>query len=121
MIHPQLYLNGIAKKSGYETPDHWDHKTTKIDRLMELMGEHQNEKTLIFCQFIQEMDIIEEKLRDKPVFRIDGSVDKDARVQQVKDFQATSGEAYFLIQIKAGGQGLNLQAASLIFLGCLSR
>jgi SNF2 family DNA or RNA helicase len=116
MIHPQLYLNGIAKKSGYETPDHWDHKTTKIDRLMELMEEHPNEKTLIFCQFIQEMDIIEEKLEGKPVFRIDGSVDKDARVQQVKGFQGTGGEAYFLIQIKAGGQGLNLQAATRVYI-----
>ena len=116
MIHPQLYLNGIAKKSGYETPDHWDHKTTKMDRLMALMEEHQNEKTLIFCQFIQEMDIIEEKLEGKPVFRIDGSVEKDARVQQVKGFQATGGEAYFLIQIKAGGQGLNLQAATRVYI-----
>ena len=115
MIHPQLYLNGVAKKNGHD-PDQWDHKTSKIDRLMGLMEEHTNEKSLIFCQFIQEMDIIEDRLRGRPVFRIDGSVEKDARVQQVKGFQGTFGEAYFLIQIKAGGQGLNLQAATRVYI-----
>ena len=51
-----------------------------------------------------------------PVFRIDGSVDKDARVQQIESFKKTPGGAVFIIQIKAGGQGLNLQEATRVYI-----
>ena len=115
MIHPQLYLNGIANKNGHE-PDQWDFPAQKMDSLMRHIYEHPTEKTLIFCQFIQEMDIIEDRLGTKNVFRIDGSVDKDERVAQIDGFRKIEGEAYFIIQIKAGGQGLNLQEATRVYI-----
>ena len=115
MIHPQLYLNGVANKNGHE-PDSWDLPTQKIDKLMEMIYEHPHEKTLIFCQFIQEMDIIEERIGLKNVFRVDGSVSKDERVAQINGFKKIQGEAYFIIQIKAGGQGLNLQEATRVYI-----
>lgn len=115
MIHPQLYLNGIANKNGHE-PDLWTHPTKKINMLMELIQEHPYEKTLIFCQFIQEMNIIEDQLMGKSVFRIDGSVSKEERVAEIEGFKKIYGEAYFIIQIKAGGQGLNLQEATRVYI-----
>jgi SNF2 family DNA or RNA helicase len=115
MIHPQLYLNGVANKNGHE-PDVWNLPTQKIDKLMEMISEHPHEKTLIFCQFIQEMDIIEDRIGIKNVFRIDGSVNKDERVAQINGFKKIQGEAYFIIQIKAGGQGLNLQEATRVYI-----
>ena len=114
MVHPQLYLNGIAAKRGHE-PDTWAHGSKKLDTLIDLVKEHPTEKTLIFCQFIQEMNMIEEKL-EGPVFRIDGSVDKDERVRQIDGFKKTVGGASFVIQIKAGGQGLNLQEATRVYI-----
>ena len=114
MVHPQLYLSGIAAKRGHE-PETWDHGSKKIDTLIDLVKEHPTEKSLIFCQFIQEMDMIEEKLKG-PVFRIDGSVDKDERVRQIEGFKKTVGGASFVIQIKAGGQGLNLQEATRVYI-----
>ncbi len=114
MVHPQLYLSGIAAKLGYE-PETWEHGSKKIDTLIDLVKEHPTEKSLIFCQFIQEMDMIEEKLKG-PVFRIDGSVDKDERVRQIEGFKKTVGGASFVIQIKAGGQGLNLQEATRVYI-----
>ena len=114
MVHPQLYLNGVATKAGHE-PDVWTRGSKKLEKLVELVNEHPDEKTLIFCQFIQEMDMIGERL-EGPVFRIDGSVDKDARVQQIESFKKTPGGAVFIIQIKAGGQGLNLQEATRVYI-----
>ena len=113
MIHPQLYLDGIAIKSGTE-PRVWEHPSKKFDTLFEMMSQHPNEKTLIFCQFIDEMDLIEERIGS--VCRIDGGVDKDQRVKQIQLFNQCAGGAVFLIQIKAGGQGLNLQSATRVYI-----
>ena len=115
MVHPQLYLNGIATKLGYD-PDIWDRGSQKIAKLVELVKEHPREKTLIFCQFIQEMDMIEDLLVGTNIFRIDGSVEKDARVQQINSFKRIEAGAVFIIQIKAGGQGLNLQEATRVYI-----
>jgi SNF2 family DNA or RNA helicase len=115
MVHPQLYLNGIATKLGYD-PEIWDRGSRKIAKLVELVKEHPREKTLIFCQFIQEMDMIEDLLVGTNIFRIDGSVEKDARVQQIHSFKRIEAGAVFIIQIKAGGQGLNLQEATRVYI-----
>ena len=78
---------------------------------------HPNEKTLIFSQFIGEMEIIHQKLLDLglTVFRIDGSVSKEGRVEQIRQFRGGSSSV-FIIQIKAGGQGLNLQEATRVYI-----
>jgi SNF2 family DNA or RNA helicase len=115
MVHPQLYLNGIATKFGHE-PDVWGSESRKIETLISLVKEHPNEKTLIFCQFIQEMDMIAQKLEGTRIFRIDGSVDKDARVSEINGFKRAQSGAVFIIQIKAGGQGLNLQEATRVYI-----
>jgi hypothetical protein len=114
MVHPQLYLNGLATKQGHD-PDVWDKGSKKFDTLMNLLKEHPGEKTLIFCQFIHEMNMIEEKIEGR-VFRIDGSVDKDERVAEIEGFKRAPGGATFIIQIKAGGQGLNLQEATRVYI-----
>jgi len=113
MILPQMYLNGIARKHG-EVPVQWKHKSKKMDVLMELLGSHPTEKSLVFCQFIEEMNHINSIF--PRAFRIDGSVDKEEREQQIKGFKSTNGGAVFLIQIKAGGQGLNLQEATRVYI-----
>ena len=114
MVLPQLYLNGIAKKSG-SVPAVWRHPSRKMDALFELMHSHADEKTLVFCQFIYEMDYIASQM-NLPVFRIDGSVDKETRERNIAAFRKTEGGAVFLIQIKAGGQGLNLQEATRVYI-----
>ena len=116
-IHPQIYLNGVGKKKD-EVPDKWEHATKKIDTLLEMIKEHPDEKSLIFCQFIGEMNLIQEELyqRDIKTYRIDGSVNKDERDRQVNLFKSGTRGSVFLIQIKAGGQGLNLQEAPRVYI-----
>ena len=113
MIYPQMYINGIAKKRD-EIPEFWEGRSKKMETLFKLISEHPDEKTLVFCQFKQEMDYIRENLTC-PVFRIDGSVSKEDREKQLKLFNEAPQNSVFLIQVKAGGQGLNIQCASRIY------
>ena len=116
MIHPQLYMDGLAKKRE-EDPELWDGRSKKMETLLGLLNTHPTEKSLIFSQFIGEMDIVHELAAQDgmTVFRIDGSVAKEDRIRQINGFKkAESG--VFLIQIKAGGQGLNLQEATRVYI-----
>jgi SNF2 family DNA or RNA helicase len=50
------------------------------------------------------------------VFRIDGSVEQSARVACLEKFKQHKGGCVFVIQIKSGGQGLNLQEATRVYI-----
>ena len=114
MIWPQMYLNGVGKKNGTK-PTVWTGRSRKMETLFQMIGEHPDEKTLIFCQFKGEMNYIQSQLSCE-VFRIDGSVSKDARVEQIKAFKKSPKGSVFIIQIKSGGQGLNLQEATRVYI-----
>ena len=113
-IWPQMYYDGMARKMDTE-PELWIGHSKKMQTLFDMIRMHPNEKTLIFCQFVGEMDYIEKKL-ENPVFRIDGSVSKDERNEQIKQFKCAPNNAVFIIQIKSGGQGLNLQEATRVYI-----
>jgi SNF2 family DNA or RNA helicase len=94
-------------------------QSTKIDFLMENLEQLVTEghKTLVFSQFTTYLDMIENKIKVAgwKMARIDGSQTIKKRTEQVELFQ--NGDAQiFLISLKAGGFGLNLTAASYIFL-----
>lgn len=114
MIWPQMYLDGIAKQNETK-PEKWVGRSKKMETLFEMVKSHPNEKSLIFCQFRGEMNYIQSQLTC-PVFRIDGSVPKEERVRQIEGFKKIQGGAVFIIQIKSGGQGLNLQEATRVYI-----
>jgi len=114
MIWPQMYLDGVASKNGV-SPTKWTGRSKKMETLFSLIDEHPNEKSLIFCQFRGEMNHIQKTLKC-PVFRIDGSVSRDDRVNQINAFKRAPPGAVFIIQIKSGGQGLNLQEATRVYI-----
>ncbi|MCM2351116.1 MAG: DEAD/DEAH box helicase [Bacteriovoracaceae bacterium] len=94
-------------------------QSTKIDFLMENLEQLVTEghKTLVFSQFTTYLDMIQNKIKVAgwKMARIDGSQTIKKRGEQVELFQ--NGDAQiFLISLKAGGFGLNLTAASYIFL-----
>ena len=113
-IWPQMYYDGVAKKNG-TIPELWVGQSKKMDTLFRMVESHPDEKSLIFCQFMGEMDHIQSKLNN-PVFRIDGSVDKEDRIEQMKLFKTAPSNATLIIQIKSGGTGLNLQEATRVFI-----
>ena len=119
MAWPQMYLDGIARKQESE-PEEWTGRSRKMETIMEMIQSHPKEKALVFCQFIGEMDRIQELLHDAqiPVYRIDGSVDKEQREARIEAFKAVTygRQPVFLIQIKSGGVGLNLQQATRVYI-----
>jgi SNF2 family DNA or RNA helicase len=119
MTWPQLYLDGIALKEESD-PEPWLGRSRKMETLMGCIETHPTEKTLIFTQFMGEMDRIQELLAEMgtPTFRIDGSVPKEQRDERIQSFKKGPPNSVFIIQIKAGGVGLNLQEATRIYITC---
>ena len=119
MTWPQMYLDGVAKKMELD-PEPWTGRSRKMETLLELIKTHPTEKALVFTQFMGEMDRIQELLHQAgiPTYRIDGSVPKELREERIAAFKAATSEPapVFLIQIKAGGVGLNLQEATRVYI-----
>ena len=72
-------------------------------------------KALIFSQFVDHLTIIR-KFFDEKGYKyqyLDGSTTIRARNKAIKDFQNGEGD-FFLISLKAGGQGINLTAADYV-------
>ena len=113
-IWPQLYLNGVAKKTE-QPPQRWEHRTNKMDKLFMHIDSHPDEKAIVFCQFKGEMDYIEKSLMCT-VFRIDGAVEKDERHKRLGLFETAPSNSVLIIQIKCGGQGLNIQCATRVYI-----
>lgn len=117
MIHPDVYLKGMAIKNDHEFTS-WEFKSKKTEVLIENIMAHPFEKSLIFCSFIQEMLIITKSLLENGVnvCYLDGSLDNGERQQQMKKFRESEEHIVFIIQIKAGGVGLNLQEATRVYI-----
>jgi SNF2 family DNA or RNA helicase len=114
MIWPAMYLEGVAKQNGTKA-EQWVGRSNKMETLFRMIDGHPDEKSLIFCQFRGEMNYIQSQLKG-PVFRIDGSVPKEDRVSQIEGFKKAASGAVFIIQIRSGGQGLNLQEATRVYI-----
>jgi SNF2 family DNA or RNA helicase len=94
-------------------------ESTKIEFLMETLETilEEGQQAIIFSQFTTYLDIIQHHFREKhwKYSRIDGSQSINKRQEQVDLFQ-TQKNPIFLISLKAGGVGLNLTAASFVFI-----
>ena len=93
--------------------------STKIEFLLIQLEQilKENHQVIVFSQFTTYLDIIEGFLRQKEweFARIDGTQGISKRQREVDTFQA-GRKHIFLISLKAGGVGLNLTAASYVFL-----
>ena len=117
-IHPQLYLEGMSRKTGSSYGE-WNNGSTKVSALIKSMKKQPAEdKTLIFCQFVKEMDIYVDVLESEgySCVRLDGNMSSMERDTAVTQFKTTSSIKVFVIQINTGGQGINLQAANRIYI-----
>ncbi len=90
----------------------------KYEQFLELLEEviESGEKVLVFSQFTSMLDIFENHLERSKInyLRLDGSTKN--RQEVVDQFQNDENVRVFLISLKAGGVGLNLTAASAVFL-----
>jgi SNF2 family DNA or RNA helicase len=118
-IHPQLYLDGMAKKKK-EDYGQWTGSVTKMNYLLESLNKHVNirDKTLVFCAFVKEIDLTVSFLTSNgfKCERLDGKMTMIERNDAVKRFSHDRSIHIFVIQINTGGQGINLQCANHIYI-----
>ncbi|MBL8751258.1 MAG: DEAD/DEAH box helicase [Planctomycetes bacterium] len=93
-------------------------ESAKFEELLARLDELgvEGHKVLVFSQFTTLLDLLEPQLRVRGIVweRLDGSTTK--RGERVARFQNDPDCRVFLISLKAGGYGLNLTAASYVFL-----
>lgn len=102
-VHPKVF---IVKYTG---------RCKKFDTLLSDIRGH-NEKSIVFCQFHKEMDIIQEMCDGIPTYRLDGSVPTHMRQALINEYKNSDEKCVLIIQIKTGGQGLNIQEATRVYI-----
>jgi SNF2 family DNA or RNA helicase len=94
--------------------------SSKIKALVQdlLAPENLISKAVVFSQWTAMLDLIEVPLKENNIsfVRFDGSLSKVKRDAAVKAFQTSDVVRVFLISLKAGGVGLNLTAASRVYM-----
>lgn len=92
--------------------------SSKIEFLLETLESifEEGHQAIVFSQFTTYLDIIQHYVRERhwKFSRIDGTQSINKRQEQVDLFQK-GDNPLFLISLKAGGVGLNLTAASFVF------
>ncbi|WP_253852594.1 DEAD/DEAH box helicase [Prauserella alba] len=90
--------------------------SAKLERLAEIADEACEDglKMVVFSNFLHVLDRIGNQLGSRAMGPITGSVPPQVRQQIVDEFARRDGHAVLLLQIEAGGQGLNIQAASIV-------
>jgi SNF2-related domain/Helicase conserved C-terminal domain len=92
--------------------------SAKLEALVDLLEPiiEEGNKVLVFSQFVEMLRLIEERISNLgcPLFKLTGETEN--RGDLITDFRSTQGAAVFLISLKAGGSGLNLEAASYVIL-----
>uniref|UniRef100_A0A7N8WM56 Helicase-like transcription factor n=1 Tax=Mastacembelus armatus TaxID=205130 RepID=A0A7N8WM56_9TELE len=111
------------EKENHTNSEKW-RTSSKVQALMgnllRLRCEDSSIKCLVVSQFTRFLTILETPLREHgfSFVRLDGTMSQKRRTQVIQEFQssAPNSPVIMLLSLKAGGVGLNLTAASHVFL-----
>jgi DNA excision repair protein ERCC-6 len=117
--HPDLLDPRLKSKPGYTWGD--DSKSGKMAVVKSLlpMWKRLGHKTLLFCQGVQMLDIIEtfiQRLENIKYLRMDGKTPVKQRQTLVDQFNTDPGLDVFLLTTKVGGLGVNLTGANRVII-----
>jgi SNF2 family DNA or RNA helicase len=117
-VHPQVYINAKRREGAYERED-WSGPTTKLDRIGAIIGEEGEAESLhkyiVFCQFNEEMSLMRDYLlerglaKDEHILMYHGGMTQAERTAVLAHSKKTTETTVLLLQLQAGGVGLNLQ------------
>lgn len=120
-LHPQVYISAMKRNSvlGYPRAD-WEEPSTKFTALRKkLEAEQLPTKWIVFCQFHDEMEILQAYINASPaVYKVSqyhGGIsdsEKEEVIQSTKNPLPMNSEKrheVLLLQLQSGGVGLNLQ------------
>ena len=88
----------------------------KLDRVEDLVKEaiNQNDKVVIFSQWVEMVKLIEDRLKDYGVLVVTGNTKDSDRQALVRQFQEDDNIKVFIGSMKAVGTGLTLTAGSTV-------
>ncbi|KAF9606128.1 hypothetical protein IFM89_023181 [Coptis chinensis] len=98
------------------------YESSKVSKLLtcleQLRLSGSGEKSIIFSQWTSFFDLLEIALKKKGIgfLRFDGKLSQKNREYVLKEFSDSKEKMVLLMSLKAGGVGLNLTAASNVFL-----
>ena len=126
-VHPQVYIASKRRKGPYPRPD-WTAPSTKFTAIKEIMEQAKSDqqanrdqqssgpnKFLVFCQFHDEMTLLHQFLTEQALVKEDhilmyhGGMNYAERAACLKRSKETTETTVLLLQLQAGGVGLNLQ------------
>uniref|UniRef100_A0A8C5F7T1 Helicase-like transcription factor n=1 Tax=Gadus morhua TaxID=8049 RepID=A0A8C5F7T1_GADMO len=91
-----------------------------LGNLVRIRSEDSSIKSLVVSQFTRFLSILETPLREQgfSFVRLDGTLSQKRRAQVIQEFQSSAPDSpvVMLLSLRAGGVGLNLTAASRVFL-----
>ncbi|PPD73968.1 hypothetical protein GOBAR_DD29113 [Gossypium barbadense] len=98
--------------------------SSKVSALLSLLRESRDQKpatkSVVFSQFRTMLLLLEKPLTDAgfKILRLDGSMNAKKRAQVIEEFQVPGldGPTVLLASLKASGAGINLTAASRVYL-----
>ncbi len=120
--HPIMFYEkeeskaGTKRKNQSSTDTHL--KSTKIEYLVDYVkGLNDHPKTLIFCSWRREMQLISEALRKEGIQSLvfDGQLSKEQKENTLYNFINMSIPV-LILQVKCGSTGLNLQCATHVII-----
>lgn len=119
-VHPQVFIEARRKEAvkdseTYKRKD-WDEASTKFIKLAEIMERNEDlgqQKYIIICHFHNEISLLKDFLLEggfmDKVYTYDGSMTSAAREATLKAATAETDRCAIIVQLQAGGVGINLQ------------
>ena len=119
-VNPQIYINARKREAfGWSGPE-FVVPSRKFDEISHLLRDSyelgESKRWIIFCQFHEEMELLSAFLKAFPfigsVLQYHGgmsSAERDEAIKESKIHSTGAKQDVFLIQLQAGGTGLNLQ------------
>ncbi|KAL3466120.1 P-loop containing nucleoside triphosphate hydrolase protein [Aspergillus heterothallicus] len=107
-------LGGLSHKA----PIPFSRMPTKIKCLESELLQHRNEKSVVFSSWTSTFDLIEFMLNTSQItyVLIDGKASQRDRATALADFQTNTEIQVMLLSIFCGAEGLNITAASRVYL-----
>jgi SNF2 family DNA or RNA helicase len=119
-VNPQIYIKARQKEAFGWTGPTFDFPSRKFDEIYHLMRNSSEEgignRWIVFCQFHEEMAMLSDYLKSFPfigqVLQYHGGLSMKERNEVIHESTSVTGNTkqdVFLIQLQAGGTGINLQ------------
>jgi SNF2 family DNA or RNA helicase len=117
-VHPQVFIGSKKRSTPTYSRDDWTNGSTKTEAILRILREESGSHGyVIFCNFKDEMNILEALLKKEPsvqtVIQYSGEMSAEQRTEAVEASEdavaSGKGHVVMLAQIQCAGVGLNLQ------------